>query len=299
MGFTPHGRLSYLGLCLGIKSKGINILYYAVGLWVCCLGKPTQAESIMPSLTTPSTSSSDHSSASDSSSVIETKEHSKAPVTIPVLTVEANYGASELKKHGVPDLSTPPTAIKTSHVATKHASELMSSGKRLGRVTAYWASEGDYFTGRLTSATGVHLHEGHCAVDPSIIPYGSVVEVAGVGKFLAVDTGSAVVNRKAAREDAHTSEERKALVIDLFFESRKAGQTFAATGPKYASISWWTPSLRSTFSPDPVIAVTSMLRLGLPLHSLRSPEKVATFSMLLRLGISPRPLRSQTEVATQ
>jgi len=299
MGFTPHGRLGYLSLCLDIKSKGIDILCYAVGLWVCCLSKPIQAESIMPSLTIHSTSSGDRSCAYDSASITEAKKHGKAPASRPVLTIEANRGASKLKKHGMSDLATPPTPIKTSYLMTKPASEPISSGKRLGRITAYWASEGDYFTGRLISATGVHLHGGHCAVDPSIIPYGSVVEVAGVGKFMAVDTGSAVVNRKAAREDAHTSEERKALVIDLFFESRKAGRAFAASGPKYASISWWTPSLRSTFSPGPVIALTSMLRLGLPLHPLRSPEKIVTFSMLLRLSISPRPLRSQTEVATQ
>jgi 3D (Asp-Asp-Asp) domain-containing protein len=298
-GLHPMGGWVVLSLCLGIKSKGINILYYAIGFCVCYLGKPTQAESITPSLTTSSTSSRDASSASDSFSVTEAKEQSNVPVARPLLSVEANHGAPELKKDGVSDLSTPPAAIKTSRVTTTHVSEPILSGKRLGRVTAYWASEGDYFTGRLISATGVRLHGGHCAVDPNIIPYGSVVEVAGVGKFMAVDTGSAVVNRKAAREDAHTSEERKALVIDLFFESRKAGQAFAAAGPRYASISWWTPSSRSTFSPAPVIALTSMLRLALSLHPLRSPDEIATVSTLLRLGIPLHPLRSQIEVATQ
>jgi 3D (Asp-Asp-Asp) domain-containing protein len=171
-----------------------------------------------------------------------------------------------------------PAATMTSHAGTEPTPGRISSGVRLGRITAYWAGEGDYFTGRLISATGVRLHDGHCAVDPSIIPYGSVVEVAGVGKFLAVDTGSAVVARKAAREDAHTSEERKALVIDLFFKSRKAGEAFAAIAPKYALISWWTPYLPSTFLPAPVIT---------------------SISMLLRLGIPIQPLRSQVEVATQ
>jgi cystine transport system substrate-binding protein len=85
-------------------------------------------------------------------------------------------------------VTTTAAATTTSHVTTKHASEPISPGGRLGRVTAYWAGEGDYDTGRLLSATGVRLHGGHCAVDPSIIPYGSMVEVAGVGKFLAVDT---------------------------------------------------------------------------------------------------------------
>jgi 3D (Asp-Asp-Asp) domain-containing protein len=110
-------------------------------------------------------------------------------------------------------------------------------------VTAYWAGEGDYYTGRGLSSTGVHLHGGHCAVDPRIIPYGSVVKIAGVGTYLAVDTGSAVISREAAKGTGHTSEERNALVIDLFFESRHDGEHFAANGPKFASITWETPHL--------------------------------------------------------
>jgi hypothetical protein len=109
-------------------------------------------------------------------------------------------------------------------------------------MTAYWAAEGDYYTERCISATGVRLHDGHCAVDPSIIPYGSVVEVAGVGKFLAVDTGSAVISRTAAREGGHTAEERNAIVIDLFFATRSEGEKFAAAASKYVAISWWTPT---------------------------------------------------------
>jgi len=114
--------------------------------------------------------------------------------------------------------------------------------ERLARVTAYWAGEGDYYTGKCISATGVRLHDGHCAVDPNIIPYGSVVEIAGVGKYLAVDTGSAVISRTAAREGGHTSAERNAIVIDLFFANRGEGERFAAAASKYVSIKWWTPT---------------------------------------------------------
>jgi 3D (Asp-Asp-Asp) domain-containing protein len=113
---------------------------------------------------------------------------------------------------------------------------------RLARVTAYWAGEGDYYTGRCMSATGVRLHDGHCAVDPSVIPYGSVVQIAGVGKFLAVDTGSAVISRTAAKESGHTSAERHALVIDIFFEDRSEGERFAAGAAKFVEISWWSPT---------------------------------------------------------
>jgi len=121
-----------------------------------------------------------------------------------------------------------------------------SANGRLARLTAYWAGEGDYYTGHGISSTGIRLHDGHCAVDPRIIPYGSVVEIAGVGKYLAVDTGSAVISREAARETGHNAEERSALVIDLYFASRRDGENFAASGPKYASISWWTPSTAGT-----------------------------------------------------
>jgi hypothetical protein len=69
-----------------------------------------------------------------------------------------------------------------------------------------------------------------------------VVDIAGVGKFLAVDTGSAVVSRTAAREGGHTPEERHAIVVDLYFEDRSEGEKFAAGDAKYVSISWWTPT---------------------------------------------------------
>jgi 3D (Asp-Asp-Asp) domain-containing protein len=152
-----------------------------------------------------------------------------------------------------------PSSVATTRTTKTYASELSSirsdlesngiaAGERLARVTAYWAGEGDYYTRRLISATGVHLHDGHCAVDPSIIPYGSVVVIAGIGKYLAVDTGSAVIHRTAARESGHTSQERNALVIDLFFEDRSEGEKFAAAATRYATISWWTPTASNTLA---------------------------------------------------
>jgi 3D (Asp-Asp-Asp) domain-containing protein len=111
---------------------------------------------------------------------------------------------------------------------------------RLARVTAYWPGEvnGDYDTNCRLSSTGAHLRMGHCAVDPNVIPYGSVISIAGVGRFTAVDTGSAVVSRQAARLAAKTPEEEKALVVDLFFDNAADGEKFAATGPQYAAITW-------------------------------------------------------------
>ena len=135
-----------------------------------------------------------------------------------------------------------PVRIESGTLVTASGSVRTRSDSRLARVTAYWAAEGDYYTERCISATGVRLHDGHCAVDPNIIPYGSVVDIEGVGKFLAVDTGSAVISRTAAREGGHTEAERQAIVIDLFFEDRDAGERFAAGDAKYVSVSWWTPT---------------------------------------------------------
>jgi 3D (Asp-Asp-Asp) domain-containing protein len=112
---------------------------------------------------------------------------------------------------------------------------------RLARVTAYWPGE-DYYTNRRQSATGASLRVGYCAVDSRIIPYGSLVQIPGVGNYLAMDTGTAVISRKAARESGHSAEERSALVIDLYFASRRAGELFSREGPKFAMVAWQSPT---------------------------------------------------------
>jgi hypothetical protein len=65
----------------------------------------------------------------------------------------------------------------------------------LARVTVYWPGEG---SGANAAWNSARLNEGHCAVDPKKIPYGSKV-VFHDAECLAVDTGPDVVNRKAAR----------------------------------------------------------------------------------------------------
>ena len=133
----------------------------------------------------------------------------------------------------------------TSHT-TVNVSVGNTPGGKIARVTAYWPSEGDYYTRHGVASTGVHLHDGHCAVDPNIIPYGSVVALEGIGTFLAVDTGTAVVERTAAREAGKTYAEKHALVIDLFFASRRKGEAFAASAAKWAAVNWWTPGQKTT-----------------------------------------------------
>lgn len=79
---------------------------------------------------------------------------------------------------------------------------------------------------------------GHCAVDPQVIPYGSVVRVHGVGDFWAVDTGSAVRARRAAQRLGRTKEEREAIVVDLFFPTRAEALAMSRRIPRFTMVSW-------------------------------------------------------------
>ncbi len=64
----------------------------------------------------------------------------------------------------------------------------------------------------------------------------------GSENIWAVDTGSAVISRTAAREGGHTDAERHAIVVDIYFEDRSEGERFAASESKYVSVTWWAPS---------------------------------------------------------
>jgi 3D (Asp-Asp-Asp) domain-containing protein len=113
------------------------------------------------------------------------------------------------------------------------------AASRLARLTVYWPEEGDHYTGRRMSSTGVYLSDGHCAVDPKVIPYGSVVKIPGMGEYVAVDTGPAVVSRRAARSAGRTPPERNALVVDIFCSSRSKAQEFQENAPEFAVITWY------------------------------------------------------------
>ncbi len=84
----------------------------------------------------------------------------------------------------------------------------------LARVTSYWADEGSKY-----ASTGRRLRPGHCAVDPKRIPYGSKL-VFPDAVCTAVDTGTAVISRKAARLCGRTASQLKAIVVDRFFETK-------------------------------------------------------------------------------
>ncbi len=97
-----------------------------------------------------------------------------------------------------------------------------TKGKRLDvRVTGYWryGKGADRYTARGESKSGVRLRPGHCAVDPRLIPFGSVVDLPKLGlRLVAVDTGSAVRSRKASGG--------RLPVIDVFFERRQEALAF-------------------------------------------------------------------------
>jgi 3D (Asp-Asp-Asp) domain-containing protein len=134
-------------------------------------------------------------------------------------------------------------------VPLSRAAEPNSAAKQtvLARVTVYWASGGggsDYWTRRHIGASGARLRAGHCAVDPRKIPYGSKVTLPD-GTLLAVDTGSAVRSRKAARLSGRNANERNAIVIDRFFETKQQALNWARRNPYFMFVQISPPSLRS------------------------------------------------------
>ena len=108
----------------------------------------------------------------------------------------------------------------------------------LARVTVYWASGGsgsDRWTRNHQAATSVRLREGHCAVDPRRIPYGSKV-IFPDGTLTAVDTGSQVKSRRAARRLGRSSAQRGAIVIDRFFETKQQALAWAKKNPHFMKV---------------------------------------------------------------
>jgi 3D (Asp-Asp-Asp) domain-containing protein len=123
----------------------------------------------------------------------------------------------------------------------------------LARVTVYWARGGhgsDRYTRQHKSATGQRLQQGHCAVDPRKIPYGSRVVMPDGTTLNAVDTGSAVRNRKAARYSGRTINERNAIVIDKFFETKRQALTWANSNPTFVNVKVIPPNAPAVAKPN-------------------------------------------------
>ena len=109
----------------------------------------------------------------------------------------------------------------------------------LARVTSYWAGEGPKY-----ASTGRRLRAGHCAVDPKRIPYGSKV-VFPDRACTAVDTGPAVISRKAARLCGRTASQLKAIVVDRFFETKREAIAWTNAHPYFMTLQVFRPGSHS------------------------------------------------------
>jgi hypothetical protein len=112
----------------------------------------------------------------------------------------------------------------------------------LARVTVYWAT--GIAKWDRAHATGARLRPGHCAVDPKKIPYGTKVFFPD-GPCVAVDTGPAVINRKAARLSGRNRHERRALVVDRYFETKEQALAWERTHPHFMTLRILSPGSRS------------------------------------------------------
>ena len=106
----------------------------------------------------------------------------------------------------------------------------------LARITVYWPGEGQL----RACSNGARLRDGHCAVDPQRIPYGSRVVFPDT-ECVAVDSGPGVVRRTAARACARTSAQRNALVIDRFFGSKDAALSWERSHPHFMTVRILSP----------------------------------------------------------
>ncbi len=65
-----------------------------------------------------------------------------------------------------------------------------------------------------TTATGIEAEPGIVAVDPEVIPLGTEIEIKGIGKFVAEDTGGKIKGNR----------------IDIFFDSKQKAMEFGREG---------------------------------------------------------------------
>jgi 3D (Asp-Asp-Asp) domain-containing protein len=102
----------------------------------------------------------------------------------------------------------------------------------LARVTVYWHGK---VSGANAAWNGERLREDDCAVDPKKIAFGSKV-VFRDAECVAVDTGPDVVNRKAALSCGRNAAERKAIVIDRFFDTKQKALAWAKAHPHFMTV---------------------------------------------------------------
>src|SRR5437870_3283237 len=140
----------------------------------------------------------------------------------------------------------------------------------LVRVTTYWREEG-----QLRAAwNGARLRNGHCAVDPKKIRYGSRI-LLGDEELVAVDTGPAVVSRKAARLSGRNEAERNAVVIDRYFETKSQGVAWEKSHPHFMKV--------RVLSPRPASAIAEKRPAkdkNLPLQPIVATQPISRASVM-------------------
>lgn len=147
-------------------------------------------------------------------------------ITTASFTVAApRFSVTEKRSHG--KIGANPSS-KTKCVTNK-------SGKAFTvTLTTYWAQGkgSDYWTRKFTSATGQRLVAGvSVAADPRVIPYGSLIEIKGIGRRVVKDTGSHVIRRVASYKRGVNYP-----VIDLFFDRREEALRFARSSSPFAEV---------------------------------------------------------------
>ena len=173
-------------------------------------------------------------------------------------------------------IQTTVTATKTTTTKTTMRKEFAKPQSLLARVTVYWAGGrgSDRYTRQHRSSTGQRLRQGHCAVDPRKIPYGSQVIFPDRTGLVAVDTGSAVRSRKAARRGGRTAYEKNALVVDRFFETKGQALAWARRNPAFMTLQVVPPNYRAEANTKPAMQVRAespRIAMSAPLRNTSVP----------------------------
>lgn len=137
----------------------------------------------------------------------------------------------------------------------------------LARVTVYWPGEGQL----RACSNGVRLRSGHCAVDPKRIPFGSHV-VFPDAICVAVDSGPAVVSRKAARVTGRSDAQKNAIVIDRFFESKQAALEWERAHPHFMTVRVMQPGSAEELKPFMPIAEKPLRAKTLSMKKTATPR---------------------------
>jgi len=146
----------------------------------------------------------------------------------------------------------------------------------LARITVYWPGEGQL----RACSNGARLRAGHCAVDPKRIPFGSRVLFSDA-TCTAVDSGPAVVSRKAARVTGRTASQRNALVIDRFFESREAALAWERSHPHFMTVRVVQPESREELKmPQAEVPISETRTAALPEPNKLQPRTNADGTQL-------------------